>query len=70
MMYFSFGFKTQEKIQQKKPAFLLFPFIFEGSLSQINRNLEMSKIMEVWKLLLNTRPIGPSVRKHIRHITN
>ena len=28
---------------------------------------------EVWKfgsLLLNTRPMGPSVTKHIRHITN
>ena len=26
--------------------------------------------VEVGSLLLNTRPIGPSVTKHIRHITN
>ena len=26
--------------------------------------------LEVGSLLLNTRPIGPSVTKHIRHITN
>ena len=26
--------------------------------------------LEVGSLLINTRPIGPSVTKHIRHITN
>ena len=27
-------------------------------------------LYEVGSLLINTRPIGPSVTKHIRHITN
>ena len=29
-----------------------------------------SRIWKFGSLLLNTRPIGPSVTKHIRHITN